>query len=155
MAQNRLTSVEDVGLDIDSTSIQLSSSLFQHLTHGRGKSVKRSSRPNNKLHSLLGLVPRQVQVKMENCGAVLDHTDKVSQVEARLHLFYLSFKCNEVPRLGSLPDSHLTGQLSGFNLMVPGRADPPIVDLFRFQALVQKEGSKVNSDTQVKFELFF
>ena len=149
VANNRLTSIEDVGLDIDSPSFQPSSSLFQHLTHGRGKVAKKPRQERGGLDRLVALVPKQVQVKMEQCKVNLEHTDKVSQVEAQLKLLYLSFKCNEIARIGCLPDSHLTGQLSGLHVVVPGYTGRPIMELARFQVLVQEEASSVHTDTQI------
>ena len=95
--------------------------------------------------------PKAFQVKAEVVSSQLEHTDGLSQLSGELALLYLCCKCTEVPRAGLLPDSHLTGQLSGLGVW-PGQdrhTSDGVLSLSKFQVLVQKEGCSLHSDTQV------
>ena len=47
----------------------------------------------------------------------LDHIDKVSSLQSELQLLYVSFKCTEPPQPDSLPDSHLSLQVSALRYL--------------------------------------
>ena len=90
------------------------------------------------------------QVKAECCSAVLEHTDKASQLTGQLQLLYICCKCTgSVPRSGSLPDSHMTGQMSGLKVWSDDDKEQSVLSLAKFQVLVQKEGNDLHSDTQI------
>jgi len=144
VGSGRITSVEDVNLDIDGLAVQLHSSLFQCILP-----VKKASSSSTSLSTYSSFIPKAAQVKAECCSAVLEHTDKTSQLSGQLQLLYVCCKCTEVPRTGSFPDSHVTGQLSGLKIWANQVHEDTVVSLARFQVLVQKEGGSLHSDTQI------
>ena len=77
-------------------------------------------------------------MKAEVVSGQLEHTDGLSQLLGELALLYHCCKCTEVPRAGLLPDSHLTGQLSGLGVW-PGQdrhTSDSVLSLSKFQVLV-------------------
>ena len=68
-----------------------------------------------------------------------------------LSLLYVCVKCSD-PQLASgasLPDSHLTGQVSGLRVWANNNTEDTVLSLAKFQVLVQKEAASLHSDTQV------
>jgi len=144
VGSGKITSVEEVNLDIDGLSLQLHSSLFQCILP-----VKKTTNNSTSLSKYSSYIPKAAQVKAECCSAVLEHIDRASQLTGQLQLLYICCKCSEVPRTGSLPDSHMTGQLSGLKIWSNEAQDQSVLSLARFQMLVQKEGNSLHSDTQI------
>ena len=144
VGSGKITSVEEVNLDIDGLSVQLHSSLFQCILP-----VKKTSTTSTPLTKYSSYIPKAAQVKAECCSAVLEHTDKASQLTGQLQLLYICCKCTEVPRTGSLPDSHMTGQMSGLKVWSNEDQEQSVLSLAKFQVLVQKEGNSLHSDTQI------
>ena len=134
--------------------MQLFSSLFQCILPSQARPSPSSEGRAGSLKQFTAFIPRAAQVKAENCSALLEHTDRASTLSSSLQLVYLSCKCGEAGRGGGgLPDSHLTGQLSGLEVR-PGRGEgdtpaAPVVSLARFQVLLQKDGGALHTDTQL------
>ena len=117
----RISSVEDVNLDIDGLSVRVLSSLFQY-----SQLARRPSQPGGSgLTSYAAFIPKVCQVKAEAVSGQLEHTDGVSQLSGELSLLYLCGKCTEVPRAGLLPDSHFTSQLAGLRVCPGQQMDGP------------------------------
>jgi len=144
----KLTSVEEVNLDVDGLSVQLNSSLFQCILPVK-KSTITTTGNSPSISKYSSYIPKAAQVKAECCSAVLEHTDKASQLTGKLQLLYICCKCTEVPRTGSLPDSHVTGQMSGLKVWANEDEAQSVLSLAKFQVLVQKEGNNLHSDTQI------
>ena len=114
----KMTSVEDVNIDIDGLSLQLYSALFQCILPPQSKipvTKPVSAQPNRRY---TGLIPKAAQIKAECCSVMLEHSDRSSALNGSLALMYVCVKCSD-PQLAagnSLPDSHLTGQLSGLKV---------------------------------------
>ena len=148
----RVSSVEDVNLDVDGWSLQLYSSLFHctlQVSNNPTSPSQSSSRSSPRLSYLL---PKAAQVKAECCSVILEHSDKQSQLAADLALLYICVKCSDPQRarqVSMLPDSHLTGQLSGLRIWANDEQEDKVVGLSKFQVLVQKEASTLHSDTQI------
>ena len=145
VGHGRVTSIEDVNLDLESLGLHVLSSLFQHVAP-----LKKSSGSRSKLADLAAFIPKAAQVKAEGLSGVLEHTDGVARLAGELKLLYLCAKCTELPRAQHIPDSHLTGQLSGLRIWPgEGSTEESVISCTSFKTLVQKEGSTLHSDTQV------
>ena len=112
VGQGRVTSIEDVNLDLESLGLHVLSSLFQHVAP-----VKKSSGNRSKLADLAAFIPKAAQVakyavycwcylvnkvKAEGLSGVLEHTDGVARLAGELKLLYLCAKCTELPRCSVL-----------------------------------------------------
>ena len=151
VAGGKVTSVEDVNLDVDGLSLQLYSSLFQCVLPVEKRTGPQPHRDQNSFSKFSAFIPKAAQIKAEHCGAVLEHSDRSSQLTGSLSLLYVCVKCSD-PQLASgasLPDSHLTGQVSGLRVWANNNTEDTVLSLAKFQVLVQKEAASLHSDTQV------
>ena len=151
VAGGKVTSVEDVNLDVDGLSLQLYSSFFQCVLPLEKRTEPTSSGPPHSLFKYSAFIPKAAQIKAEHCGVILEHSDRSSQLTSSLSLLYVCVKCSDPQRAGSnsLPDSHLTGQLSGLRVWANNNTEDTVLSLAKFQVLVQKEAANLHSDTQV------
>ena len=148
----KITSVEDVNLDIDGLSLQMYSALFHSVLPVSPRINTTSSAASSKSYlEYSSFIPKAAQVKAECCSAVLEHSDRSSQLTGQLSLLYVCVKCSDPQRAGpgSLPDSHLTGQVSGLQVWANDNQEDTVLAVSKFQVLVQKEAATLHSDTQI------
>ena len=72
----KLSSIEDVNVDIDGLSLQLYSALFQCVLPVDQRSISKPSSNNNSLGKYVSLIPKAAQIKAECCSVMLEHSDR-------------------------------------------------------------------------------